>query len=468
MHWLEAALAFALVMVALSTVVATITEMVLRAMNSRENDLSFMIEQMGRQVIWPRLKQSMSETTLAALEKRFLDDMTRNPVTSFFGTPDSSRSTNTQKKNFLPLFLLKPWEWLMGRFVARQATSMTILEFMERLGTTEVGRAIAAESAGRLDDVVNDLAQKYDRFCAATRDAFAARAHVLAAVIALPLAFLMNVDAIRVIDTLLADSKVRAAVIATEGKFLAEAETAQTKLDNTIAELKKLKESQSNATPTSESASQTAGKLQQEAEAALEVMRDSVKSLSGIGIPIGQSYYPYCRATDGKLAKDQLCAGLDLNACEKWGTKVWIIGPVLSEVTGSLLRNFPGAFCKKQAKDGDQPKSDQASDAPKTADPFAGWFFSTLLAWLLISLGTPFWSDAARGLSRSVHVLRALGLGSKKDEATQAAASGAPSDPAAPSTTPVEAFRRAVVAGTTASTSRPLLAADGTVLGARA
>lgn len=414
MHWLEAALAFALVMVALSTVVATITEMVLRAMNSRENDLSFMIEQMGRQVIWPRLKQSMSETTLAALEKRFLDDMTRNPVTSFFGASSKPQPAPGEEGHFAAVFLSKAWEWLKGRFVARQATSMTILEFMERLGTTEVGRAIAAESAGRLDDVVNDLAQKYDRFCAATRDAFAARAHVLAAVIALPLAFLMNVDAIRVIDTLFTDSNVRAAVIAKEDKFLAEAKAAQTSLEAAIEELKKMKDAPSGSVPANPSPD---GTLQRQAEEALKAMRRGAETLTGIGVPIGQSYYPYCRAPDGAATRDPLCTKFE----------------------GKILEG-----------------------------PILGWALSTLLAWLLISLGTPFWSDAARGLSRSVHVLRALGLGSKKDETTQAAVAGGPSDPAAPSTTPVEAFRRAVVAGTTASTSRPLLAADGAVLGARA
>ena len=54
MRWLEAALAFALLLIIFSTIVSTILEMAYRAFGLRHKGLKLMLGHLFDQVIWPR------------------------------------------------------------------------------------------------------------------------------------------------------------------------------------------------------------------------------------------------------------------------------------------------------------------------------------------------------------------------------------------------------------------------------
>jgi hypothetical protein len=88
------------------------------------------------------------------------------------------------------------------------------------------------------------------------------------------------------------------------------------------------------------------------------------------------------------------------------------------------------------------------------------WFLSVLLAGFLIGLGAPFWFDLARGLTRSAQLLRAVGVGQKKEEAAAAPAANVDSSASPPPRTPVEAFKVAIAAAQPVR-ARMVLAANG-------
>lgn len=384
MQWLEAALAFALVMLVFATMVSTITEMILRALNSREAHFKIMVEEIYRKVLLPQVQRRLANINVDS----FLTDMTENPV-------DRPVSNTTL-------------DWWRGRFLPRSATQMTVMEFMERLGSTDIGRAIHAEGQARVNDVINDLAQKYERFCAGTRARFAAKAQLWGVPIAIILAFGLNVDAVRVFNTFLSDSKVRAAVIAQQEVIEANAVLAQDKLQKTLEEIVK-KQDAVAANPGNEQARKDMQQLADDAKGIVKAVGNEVDTLWGLGVPVGHTLFPYCQAP----------AGLQKAPC---GTA--------------------------------------------TAGDWLGWAFSTLLAGLLIGLGAPFWFDLAQGLTKSLQLLRALKPSSKdeeqKPEQPQQAVSGA--DP--PPRNVVEAFTRAASAGIIEPPLRIRheLAADGHVI----
>lgn len=480
MEWLEASLAFALIMLVLSTMVTTVTELVLRGLNSRENNLRIMIEQLYRQVVRPRLEQQLSALHLDRIEADFLDFMTDNPVTgqSVLQPADQAGPLRRGLR-----WLDRMLDGLWGRFVPRGATEMSVLEFMERLGSTEIGRHFAAQAGAQLNDMVNDLAQKYDRFCAATTGAFAARAHVVAAILALPLALLLNVDAVRVFQTFLHDGQIRAAVIAQQDAIEAQAKLAQDNLEKTLQEIKDVQAKAAGSANDPGKGPDFKAQLA-EVERTTMAMREGVDRLASLGVPIGHAYFPYCAVA---TVIDPLCHGIAPDAC---GQNEQGKDSTFARLWAWLYSALPAAMCNKKetpkttgketeeqkpssasssAPDTQKPDGSQKAAAPPASPPVArstgslwSWFFSTLLAGLLIGLGSPFWFKLARGLSQSLQLLRSLGATGKDDKKAQDTPAG-PKDPAAPSKLPVEAFQRAVVASTPASHAipRPLLTRDG-------
>jgi hypothetical protein len=133
-----------------------------------------------------------------------------------------------------------------------------------------------------------------------------------------------------------------------------------------------------------------------------------VKSL---GVPIGYELFPGCtRQTREGLKRDGNCA---IPAEEK-------ADGILDGVLYNISNNFVA---------------------------FLLWLISVALGGLLIGLGAPFWFDVARGLSRSLQVMKALTPGTKSaGEEQQVATPSAAAGASPPPRTPVEAFNTAIAA----------------------
>lgn len=371
MIWLEAVLAFALTMLVFSTMVSVIVEALHRLSAMRERGFRRMLEQLYDEVVVERFAAALSANGGAARDE-YLEALTNNP-----GWPP-------EKRGLLGKFL----NW----WAPRKLTSLTTMQFVERLAGTDVGRAIRAEGAARLETLVNDMAQKYERFGDGAREYYRRRAKMASVLIAMGLAFFANVDAVRLFKAYLNDEQLTADVIA-------QSEEIQQKFEMQEERLRELRDKVDRKEPLG-------GDQLEEAQKLTATVREDLEALSARGIPVGYEFYPGCRPP----AADPACATLKTKTVEAW----FIFRPLVRAAQAW----------------GENPLD------------FLGWFLSVVLGGVLIGLGGPFWYDTVRSLSRVVQLARAAGVG-RKPEAKEGEAPAAAEGKAPPPRTPVEAFETA-------------------------
>src|SRR5207248_8686113 len=101
------------------------------------------------------------------------------------------------------------WDWAVSVWSGRDLAAMTPAEFMERLGSIDVGLTIADANkaandafkdaantaADMADSVLKDVAQKFEAFGKEASVYFEGRARLLSVAVAIALAILAHVDA---------------------------------------------------------------------------------------------------------------------------------------------------------------------------------------------------------------------------------------------------------------------------------
>jgi hypothetical protein len=358
-------------MIVFSTMVTVILEIIYRILQKREQIFKEMLGRLFNQVLWPLVQERLSSMSVDGVRAHFVDAMTRNSAASDPGAP-ARRGALRRIDN----------------------SKMTVLEFAERLAGTEVGKAIATEGQERVVAIVNDLAQKYDRFCSGARTFLVERSLTFSIVISIVLAFALNVDAIVLFRSFVQDEKLRGAMIERYAAIEKDMNAAKAAL-----------EKQAKAQP--QPGGGDAGKGVAEIEARLEDVKRQVVTLTEVGLPIGYDNFPGCL----KPTRNSV----DLGDC--------------SELKGSkdFLANVEHNV---RTHKGD----------------FAFWVMSVLLGGLLIGLGAPFWFDVAQGLSKSLQLLKAFGGGREQEKKEEAAAAAVASGASPPPRTPVEAFTTAIAA----------------------
>lgn len=268
MQLLESALAFAVVMIVLSTVVTGIVELLLRLSGTREKNLENAMRALFQTVIWPRLKDPLIAAAGKAeavvkqeLTDSFLHDMMGNPVGAV---------TEPGGRKGLPYFPTRN---------ENQVDKLSVLAFAERLGRTDVGKAILAEGEEQLDLLVNDFVRTFDRFGRAASEVFRKKARQTAIIVGILFALAANVDAGRIFTTLMNDPDLRTSLID-------QVEEAKEANDEALARLAKL------------NAELEAGGLQdeqsQEIKESIDELSTRMKALDATGLPIGHAYFPYC------------------------------------------------------------------------------------------------------------------------------------------------------------------------------
>lgn len=385
MNWLEAMLAFALTMVALSTLVTAVMEVFHRFARSREAGFQIMTEKLFDDVIWSRL-QSRGATDQAKARGEFVLALTRNPVAT-----TSIGAANGKSPGKVLAAIRTVWEFITNTFAPARVAGMGVMEFMERFAGTEVGKALATEAEDYVSTAVNDLAQKFDRFSAGASELFYHKARAISVGVSIVLAFTINVDAVRLFQSYLHDQPLRQRVIEKQEQF-------GEKMRETTAALEKVA-----SDPTAKVSKSELDAI----EKRLADVQAGIGDLRTLGVPIGHDFYPYCSGEN----KDTRCPGEQ---------DKWYKNPV------------------------------------KIA--WWSWFGSVLLAGLLIGLGAPFWFDLASGLSKSLGVLKSLGVG-EKTKTEEKATSLAGAD--VPPRTPVEAFKTAAAAEAPSSRPRAPLSPTG-------
>lgn len=412
MQILESALAFAITMLVLSLVCSSFVEIIHRVLMMREAGLKYMLGQIFDQVLAKHVQPwvdregakllDQNSTTAAihkAARRSFVERMAANRA------PMGVKPKTTPVSNVASVAILDQQKdsWVYGLLGGRDLTSLTPAQFMERLGSMDVGKelAAAASAAGEgaadaVDSVLTDVAQKFEAFGKEAATYFEGRARLLSVCVAIVLAFAIRVDAIELFNTFLRDPNARNKVI----------EQAQVVTAQAAQNLQKA----SNAAPQSQEAKEQAEALLKELQSTVDSTKATVKQYADLGLPIGWH-------------KDNASLNPWAPTCTKDG-----VMRILAD----------GGSCRSGEK----------------LIAFGWWPWLRLVASLvlggvLIGLGAPFWYNAVTGLTNIRNIAKDIsGVNQRTVESattSPAAVSGRTPDRLQP-VTPVGAFNVSLAA----------------------
>jgi len=428
MQLIEAALAFAITMLALSLVVSSFVEIIHRIFSMREAGLKYVLGQMFDQVlakyVTPVITRAVeADTTIAAVARSDrIRELVADSRMAFVERMSANRAPMGVTPKATPTdpaaqVAANP-KRVFGLWSGRDLAAMTPAEFMERLGSIDVGQAIAdadraatnaaqqagATAADAVNVVLKDVTQKFEAFGKEASVYFEGRARLLSVVVAMALAFLAHVDAVDLFRTYLRDPNARAKVIEQS-----EAVTAQHRAAAEAA--KALKAMDPDATLTSDEVKKQIEGLKSDWKEAIAKANLTVKQYADLGVPIGWNDERIERAKMYELV---------------WTCK----DPNKKEGEGfaSIWKN-----CGKN-----QWRREIWGQVPTSP----GVWFYLFLGGLLVGLGAPFWYNAVTGLTNIRNAARGTPSADAQTRAAVAAAGAGTTQPV----TPVDAFRVSIAA----------------------
>jgi hypothetical protein len=208
MQSLDAALAFAITMLVLAMVVTTLVETLHRILGLREKGLALLLSNFYDRILTSRSAgASIGEDDRQA----FIDMMTINrgpvgraPMTALQRT--LRVDARSEDRKFL--------NWIWG---GRRLGALSLMTFMERLGSSEYGGRLVTQASAAGDRAVEwmlkDVAQKFEAFGVEASEYFEGRARLLSVIVGFVLAFAINVNALALFETFMRRPDVRQAVI---------------------------------------------------------------------------------------------------------------------------------------------------------------------------------------------------------------------------------------------------------------
>ena len=192
MNWMESIMAFAVTMMALSTLVSMGVEMIHRTFRLREKKLYMILEQIhGR----------LSLINLPPEARRSQTEFAKKMTQSHLNTPQSPRGPTL----------------LNGILNAGRTQKISAADFIERLARTREGRALLEchheGGTNNLGILMEDLLRHYQRCKESAREYFTRRARLFSVLLALALAFLLNIHPGDIFTTYLKEARLRTGVI---------------------------------------------------------------------------------------------------------------------------------------------------------------------------------------------------------------------------------------------------------------
>jgi hypothetical protein len=347
MQLLDAAIAFALTIAGLATVVSIIIEIIHRVLSLRARGLRAMLEQHFDDVIEPAVRVKVEQaiqdggTKLADELKMLRDDliekMTANPLKIL------------QNSSLLPKKAVKA----LARY-----NEVTALDFLKRLPETKVYEYINLPLGESIDRRLKKFDEKYEAYEKAISNYFKRRAQLLSFAIGVALAIAVNIHGIRLFERYLNDPELTATVIAQTDK-----------IESAMASIQKRQAAKPDADKENFKEIQTA----------LNQYNELMGNFMGLGLPIGWEFYPNCptdRPPATLINYDPQCK--------------------------TALASLP--------EDAAAEKRSTIGRILKTAleDPwgFLKWLFVVIITGTLIGLGGPFWFDVASKLGGLRNKLR--------------------------------------------------------------
>jgi hypothetical protein len=260
MEWLEATLAFAVVMMIFATFVSAIIEVLHRLTRIREDGLRSMMIQVYEKIVRPGINENKQLSNPS--EDKFVDLMTQTRL-----LPLPNDATRLRK------FVYKTVN-------AQHLMSLPTAKFLQRFIETEEGKLLIDEAAQQGEDqkqaLLKSIAERYEDYGESARDFFTRRSRLLSTSIAILLAICVNLDAFAVFKTFLSDKGVRQAMI-DRGNAVAD------ELNRVELELEKTRSG--DVGNDEENLASIKGNI-------IEI-QDSISSLETAGVPIGWDSAPW-------------------------------------------------------------------------------------------------------------------------------------------------------------------------------
>lgn len=346
MQLFDAFFALILTIAGLATVVTASIEVGFRFLALRGKHLQKLVHRIGSEVVAPAL--GMDPERDRGLVEKFIVNIVENPGLPF---------TEEQKKKVVDPKEGSPY---------RAYESVSVEHVLRRLAELEPVEALLARGTEEAEALLDRTARKFAEFGSAASTRFRRNARMWSLVTGIVVALVLNADGVRILEAFRNDPKLTATVIENSDDLLAEASKA-------IDQAKVGKDAQAGSVRlgerTGESATTASGpasssKNAQDPIALLEKRIASVQAaaatLPGLGVPLGNEYYPHC--------------GISLK---------------LGALTEEDLDLSPDPLCRVWVPDEDAHKEPWGWH-------FFRWLVSVLVTGLLIGLGGPFWFDLAQ------------------------------------------------------------------------
>lgn len=322
MQWITALLAFATTMLMFAIIVSTLVEMVHRIFHLRSKGLHLMLENLYERVIEPKLKAAGQEPsgTVKDNAKKFAETIMQNRAATGEGSDEGGLI-----KGFFRWFA----DWA-------KVTDIPVEVFTQKLADSKV----LGEADKVANEVVQDIAQKYEAFGNEISSYFESRARVFSVLIAFAVAWMFYVHPYKLAVT-----------------YFKNPELAQMIADR-APELRERYDELTAAVEAAKTVSQSPETTRQ-LEEAIENLKDAVASankeageLRAVGAPVGWGELAACGNNNAATAATSESCSFDL----------YVIG-------------FPVPTLKN-----------------------AFWL---LVGGLMVGLGAPFWAQAVSSLTAS-------------------------------------------------------------------
>lgn len=282
MLYLDAALAFALTMLAVSTLVTQLVRFLQHVWKIRNQFLQEMLNVYFTQDLLPVINRELS---------RLKKDLSAEVAQAI-----------CEKAQALSVNVVFP-EPELATF-----TEVSTEELLERLKRNPVGIQLLENLGDKAQTVFNELGKRYETVGNHFTEIFRYNSRLATTILAILVAFILNVDSLFVLDTYVKNEDMRRAVIAQQASLQ----------DGYLMLSNQLTEDSSKASIT-----------RAEFEQAFGDAKTQLDAFTSAGFPVGFSYFPYaCLENTG------------LSACENRHILLWIVGCILTGLLAGLGAPF--------------------------------------------------------------------------------------------------------------------------------
>lgn len=254
MNYLTALLAFSAIMIVLATLASVLVESIHRLLKTRSRDFDEMLTQLYKQSVRPHFKSA--GITLADEAENFVREIRRNPAISY-------------KRNGL----------FNRYFVKTEFEELTTRQFVEQLAQSESGQKLLQKVEQHETELaantISKLSYEFERYGQAATEYFKRRAAFLSMIVAFVLAIALNIDAVRLFESLAKDPELAQQVIE--------------KID--VEELRQKRDEDLAKAADDEEEKQS---IEEKYQGMLDNYEQVSNQLQNLELPIGHAFYPYC------------------------------------------------------------------------------------------------------------------------------------------------------------------------------